>query len=132
VGENADRVRRAYEAFNRRDVDALLDLVDDDIEFVSVLAAVEGASYRGREGIRRYVDDLRDAWADYRWLVERVVEVDEHTVVGVVTFKGRGRGSGMEMENRLATVFRLRGGLGWRIEAYTDVEEAFAAAGFEG
>ena len=47
--ENVEIVKRAGEAFNRHDAEALAAMSDDDLEFVSALAAVEtgGIAYRG-------------------------------------------------------------------------------------
>src|SRR5436190_6052735 len=49
--ENVERFRRNVEAFNRRDFAALADYSHEEIEFVSVLAAVDAqaAEFRGRE-----------------------------------------------------------------------------------
>ena len=54
--ENVEIVQRAIDAFNRRDIRALAELSHEDLEFVSVLTAVDagGASYHGS-----------GAWASY-------------------------------------------------------------------
>jgi len=50
--ENVELFKRALEAINRRDLGALLRLMDDDVEAVSLLVAMEGGSGPGR-GARR-------------------------------------------------------------------------------
>jgi hypothetical protein len=50
---NVETVRRRAEAFNRRDLDAFLALMDPEVEMVPILAKLEGAernTYRGRAG----------------------------------------------------------------------------------
>jgi ketosteroid isomerase-like protein len=49
--QDVELVRSAIEAFNRRDLKTLSQLMHDDFEFVSVLTAVdaEGATYRGSD-----------------------------------------------------------------------------------
>jgi hypothetical protein len=48
---NIELHRHALEAFNARDIDALLTQFDPSIEFHSVLAAVGGETYRGHDEI---------------------------------------------------------------------------------
>lgn len=59
-GANAELTRRAYKAFAERDLDALLELMHPQIEFVPATAdlATGGVPYRGHEGIARYLDDV--------------------------------------------------------------------------
>jgi SnoaL-like domain len=77
---------RAYDAFNRRDWDAFLALMDEDIDVESRLVAMEGG-YHGHEGLRRWWDDFLGAFPDY------TVEVEELRDVGDVTL-GHVRGWG--------------------------------------
>ena len=44
--ENVEIVRKAGDAFNRHDLDALAALSDEDLEFVSALTAVEAGGRR--------------------------------------------------------------------------------------
>jgi hypothetical protein len=51
--ENVDLALLMFESFNRRDLDALLPLMDDEVENEPRLGALEG-DYRGHEGVRRW------------------------------------------------------------------------------
>jgi hypothetical protein len=84
--ENVELAHQAYDAFNRRDWDALLALMDDEIEVESRLVAMEGG-YRGHAGLRRWWDDFLGAFPDY------TVEVEELRDLGDVTL-GHIRGWG--------------------------------------
>src|SRR5215211_6956617 len=55
--------RRVYQAFNARDVDALLGLCDRSIVVESAFGAVSGAIYHGHDGVRSWQADLEEAWA---------------------------------------------------------------------
>ena len=55
--ENVELARRAYDAFNRRDLDAFLAIADEEVEAESRLGAVEGG-YHGHEGLRRWWNDF--------------------------------------------------------------------------
>jgi ketosteroid isomerase-like protein len=47
--ENVELMREVFAAFNRRDLDGVLALMDDDVEANSRLAPIEGG-YRGTRG----------------------------------------------------------------------------------
>jgi hypothetical protein len=49
--ENVELVHRLIEAVNRRDLDAALALMDDDVEVASRIVAIEGG-LRGHDGVR--------------------------------------------------------------------------------
>jgi hypothetical protein len=84
--ENVELMLESYDAFNRRDWDALVLLVDDAVEIESRLVAFEGG-YHGHEGLRRWWDNFLGAFPDY------TLEVEELRDLGDVTL-GRIRGWG--------------------------------------
>ena len=57
-------IRRAYEAFAARDLDALLELSDESVEISTVTGLLAGRTepYRGHEGLAEYLDDLSGQW----------------------------------------------------------------------
>ena len=61
-----DTTRQLFERFSRRDIAGLLELCDDDLEFLPVTAMVtgEGEPYRGHAGIIRYMADVARVWEE--------------------------------------------------------------------
>jgi ketosteroid isomerase-like protein len=57
-------IRKAYEAFAERDLDALIELSDEAIEVSTVTGLLAGRTepYRGYEGLAEYLDDLTVQW----------------------------------------------------------------------
>ena len=57
--ENVETVRRAFQAFNDRDVDAMLANWSDDVEMrlIGGFADLMGSEFRGHEGIRLWMDE---------------------------------------------------------------------------
>jgi ketosteroid isomerase-like protein len=49
--EARDTIERFHEAFNRRDLDALGDLITDDCVFEATSPAPDGTRYVGREAV---------------------------------------------------------------------------------
>jgi ketosteroid isomerase-like protein len=44
----------AFEALNAADLDRFLALTTEDVEFTSLIAEAEGATFRGRDGVRAW------------------------------------------------------------------------------
>ena len=84
--------RRAYDAFNRRDWDAFLALMDDEVEVESRLVAMEGG-YHGHEGLRRWWNDFLGTFPDYICEIEELRDLDEDVTLGHIRGWGRGAGS---------------------------------------
>ena len=93
---------------------------------------IGGRSYAGHAGIGEYYDDIDAAWAEWRVDVERVEEAADGRVVIVMTMHARGKGSGIEVEDRTAHVWTCRDSKLSRNELYREPEEALRALGLRG
>jgi len=128
-GQNVELHRRAVEAFNARDVDAFLAYLNPSIEFHSVLAAVDGETYLGHDGIRSWYRSLKDAWGDeFRGEAEAFFDLGEYTLLFHVVY-ARGRHSGAEVAMQAAQVARWRDGLCVYFKAYVHREDALRDLG---
>ena len=131
--ENVEAVREWIAAINRRDLAALLELADPDIEFRSYLSALSGSdgAYRGHDGLKRYLRDLSDAWESFQVAQDECRDLGE-TVLMVGRLHARGRASGLEVEERLAFLHTFREGTGpgryVRHQSFATVDEALEAA----
>jgi ketosteroid isomerase-like protein len=77
--QNVELALESYDAFNRRDWDALLALVDHEVEIESRLVAVEGG-YHGHDGLRRWWNDFLGAFPDYTLEVEELRDLGAATL----------------------------------------------------
>jgi ketosteroid isomerase-like protein len=130
VGQNADIVRRAFDAFSRRDLNVLLTLADPDIEFMPATARVAGRAepYRGHEGLRTYLADVARVWQELRSEPEEFVEVGD---VVVCTGRVYAWGVGRVIDAPAGWVWRLRGGRLVEGHVYDTRREALVAGGLE-
>jgi hypothetical protein len=74
------------------------------------MAAVEGESFKGIDGMRRFFDEWDKTWA--KWEVEPsdIRELgDLVLILGHVS--GEGRGSGLQLDQPVAYLFQFRDGL---------------------
>ena len=127
--ENVELLQRAYDAFNRGDLERAAGLIAPDGEYVTT-GIVPGAGdvYRGPEGYVAFVRWMRDEFDGPRVTVHEIVDAAEH-VVAALTITGRGKQSGAPASWDIWQVWRFRDGLAVHGQAFTDGDEAFEAAG---
>jgi ketosteroid isomerase-like protein len=126
---NVELARRFNEAFNARDIEALIALCAPDVEFNSVFAAVGGAIYHGHDGLRSWHRDLQGAWGEEIGLEpEAYFDLCEQTLTFYV-YHARGQQSGAGVGMPAAGVLRSRDGRIAYVKAYTDREEALRDLG---
>jgi ketosteroid isomerase-like protein len=129
--ENVEIVQRGLDAFNADDATGFLDLWHPECEFFSVTGSqMDATPYRGHEGIRRYLGEAAETWAELGFETERILEgKDEDVVVTVGLLRGEGRASGVLVEQRVGMVYKLRGRKIRYCRAYREPREALEAVG---
>ena len=121
-------LRRTYAALTRRDFVTLEELADPEFEMDLTERVLNPATYHGAEGLLRFLGEIDELWASMDIDVERVIERgDELLAVLMVTLTGRG--SGVEMESRIAQWWTLRDGKLLRMKLYGDADAAVAEFG---
>jgi ketosteroid isomerase-like protein len=128
--ENVQIVRRVFDAFNRRDIAAFLELLDPDVEWVPILAVLEGRVYRGHEEIRRWIKDLATDWEFFEVYYEELRDLGDRVLVSG-HWRAHGRASGIEVENPGTYLYEIKGGKVVLMRTFTDRAEALEAAGLE-
>jgi ketosteroid isomerase-like protein len=128
--ENVERARQAYQAFNRRDQETFLALMDEDVVAESRLVAMEGA-YQGHEGVRRWWNDFLGAFPDYTIEVQEMRDLGE-VILTHFQARGAGAGSGAPLFDPVWQPLRWRDGkcVWWKV-CLTEAE-ALEAAGLSG
>jgi ketosteroid isomerase-like protein len=124
---NLDAVRRWIDAYNRRDLDGLLELTDRDIEFRSVLVRIEPV-FRGHEGIHVYFEALGEAYDAHDLLPSEFIDAGAAVVV-IEHVDWRGKESGAEGRSHNAPVMWLMAGKVFRIETFENRAQALEAVG---
>jgi ketosteroid isomerase-like protein len=106
--ENVEAFKRGINAFNRRDLDAGLELADAEVEGVPLLVEMEGA-YRGHDGMRRWWENLLDVFPDFTVEVAEVRDLGDVTL-GRLRYRARAADSDTPVEAQLWIVVRWRRG----------------------
>ena len=131
--ENVEIVRRVWEAVRREDTEAVLALYDEEIEydfsrspFRSV--GISRPAYRGHEALRALFRERYDDWERVEDHCQELIEANDQ-VISVVTSRGRGRESGIEVEGTHVGLWSLREGKVIRVRWFGTLDEALAGAG---
>jgi hypothetical protein len=118
------------DAINRRDFEALADVVDPELEFNSVITAVEGEPFRGVPGMRQWAEQV-DAVADaYSVEIRGLLDAGEHSVL-LLAATGTAKASRLPIDIEFAQVWTWRGDRPCRIDGYERVADAYRAAGLD-
>jgi ketosteroid isomerase-like protein len=127
--DNVELAHRAYEAFNRRDLDAFLAFNDPEVEFSARTVQMGGDAYlRGHDGLRKWWRDLFAVFPDYRVEVLEVRDVGDYSIVAL-----RARAHGLEsdapIDEALWHVHKMRDGKSTWWQPFRSEAEALEAAG---
>jgi ketosteroid isomerase-like protein len=122
---SVDLVRGIVEALNRGDVEGMLARMHPDFEWTPLETSPVARVYRGHEQVRHYVEDWIGTFENLRLDLEEPMEVGDQVLV-VVRGHGRGRGSGLELNNRFCQLWSFREGTAVGMEEYATRERALA------
>ena len=127
--ENLDVPRRLIDAYTRGDIPSFLGQLDPDVEWIPIMATLEGRVYRGRKGVRRWLEDLSSDWEYFEPVYEEYRDLGDLVLI-FGRWRARGRASGVELENQPAAwLYEIKNGKTVRMQTFTDQSEALEAAG---
>src|ERR671910_233240 len=108
--ENVEIVQRVLDGFSRSDRASVEPLVHPDVEWRTVLGPLLGVeSVSGREAVLRLgFEEIPDVVEDYRVEVEELIDLGKARVLVVARYRSRAKKSGIEIDERIASVHRLR------------------------
>jgi ketosteroid isomerase-like protein len=127
--QNVEIVRRSMEAFARADLDAFLAAHYPDTEWRTAADEPNAQTYRGHDGIRRFVAEISEAWAGR---FNDTIEFEDFIDLGdwvVVPWTARltGRSSGIEVEVNETYAVLVEDGLIRCVHEYRTRDEAVDA-----
>lgn len=107
--ENVELQHRATDAFNQRDLAVFLALMDEDVEAIPRVGAMEGG-YHGHDGTRRMWTNLLDAFPDISIEFDEVRDMGENLTLAAGRARAHGAGSDTPIEQVVWQVMRWRRG----------------------
>jgi ketosteroid isomerase-like protein len=127
--ENVEIARAFFAAYNAGDAEGVIELVHPDATITS-LSQHGGLPSRRWQGdqIRRYFEELDEAWVEVRAEIEDYRVHGEH-VVALGRICGTGRSSGVQLDAPLGTTLVVKGSRIARVDSFTEWDDALEAAG---
>jgi ketosteroid isomerase-like protein len=110
VGAEIGVVEAIYEAFARRDVEAALDHMAEDVELILPATASRSGRdlpYRGHDGVREYFADLAQVWQE---LLLRAADIRAISGAVVVFGSVQGRAGSELISRNVVWTWKLRDG----------------------
>jgi ketosteroid isomerase-like protein len=132
-GESLDVrvIRELYEAFNGGEYDKATAMLHDQVELHQAQAIVDADTYVGREafvrGLSRWTAGFERG---FRYEVEELIEGPEGVFMRLL-MQGRGRTSGVDVEQPIFNVWEVRDGKPFRCRVLFSEDEARRAAGLD-
>jgi ketosteroid isomerase-like protein len=125
--ENVERIKGGFEAHNRGDLDAMVELYDPDVVFETLLLG----THHGNEAIRTIYAENQKTMSGYDVVPVELIDAGDK-VIAVAQTVGAGSTSRISMDDAFAFVFTFKGDRVIREQAFRNREEALEAAGLDG
>jgi len=134
--QNVDALKRGLDAYNRRELDAVLEELDADVEWHPALAVLLGGErtvFRGHQGVRESIQEEDEALAMYQVEISEIRDLGT-SVLAIGRARVRGKGSGVETDSAFCVLADSKGTTGKdtrtiRLRTYLDLNEGLEAAG---
>ena len=128
--ENVELAHRTADAFNQRDLDALLALTDPDVEAHSRIVELEGGGpFRGHDGIREWWRGLLVVFPDFQSEVEEVKDLGHDLTLTRLRQHTQGIEKASPADQTQWHLVEWRDGKSIRWQAFLSEDDALEAAG---
>jgi ketosteroid isomerase-like protein len=124
---NVEMIRKAFEAWNAGDMDAVRDVYDPDVIMRAPPDWPEPGPFVGRDAVMQQFIQAREAFSR-----DSVQVVSDFQTAGdrvIVRTDWRGTGSGPQSDIEWTVVFTIRNGRVFHVEYFWDHSDALNAAG---
>ena len=126
---NVETVQRSLNAFNRADVEALMEVCTEDFLFLPARSALHGG-YRGEAGLRRFFEDNAETFEVFTVRIDEIHGAGDR-VVAIGSLRVRPLGGGPEADISTAMVYTFEAGRVVRGEDFRERDAALRAAGLD-
>ena len=129
--EDVETLRGAYEAFNERGVEAILEYLAPRFQVRDRESSPDRETRYGREGIKELFDSYMEAFDAFRLEPEEFIDAGGEILVSLHQL-ARGKGSGARVVSRIAHLWTMEEGAAVRLRIFADKETAVGALRAEG
>jgi ketosteroid isomerase-like protein len=129
MSQAVEIVRRMYDAFHGGDAQRALSCFHPEV-VVDARTRMDSGIVHGREELGRIIGQWVGTFDEWREEIDEIRNLGSQVFV-VATQRGRGKGSGIEVETRYALLYEVRGGQITRMTMFREPAQALAAAGVQ-
>src|ERR1700730_8212714 len=119
--ENVAMVQRRYEAFNRRDIDAVVAEMHPEVELRTTVE-----THHGHAGVAEWITHADAVFNSLSMTVEEIIDFGDR-VMAIVRERATGMGSELAIDQHFAHVWTIRDGRVITFWAFTERTEALEA-----
>jgi len=127
--QEIERIRKVYAAFNRADLEAVLQEFDEDTEFIAPAEMPEQRRFRGREGYREFLASIFDVFEEFRSEPKRILEAGGGRYLVFLVEHFRRKGDTAVVVEHAYAIITMKDGRVRRLEILADRRDALRAAG---
>jgi len=128
--ENVEAIRRAWEAGQRGDLEAGLDVFAPDVEMdLTGGGRVDAGVYSGREALRRALEDWMSAWDSTVLEPREFIDAGDDALIVRVEVRGRSRQTGLDLGREFYWLYTMRDGRAIRVREFARRQQALEAVG---
>ena len=129
MSSNSELLLTGYDAWNRGDLEAYLELLHPNVHIsTSGVFPDLAREYSGRKRAATFWRQMHEPWEHFRIDVEHI-EDEADWAIASLRFRARGAGSGVEVDMRFGMAMRVSGGLGIEFLNRRTFDEARTAVG---
>lgn len=124
-------VRRMFDAYNSRDVEALLAVLHPSVRIHSLITEGQPADYHGHQGAREWFTAVSDVFDDWSSVIDEIRPVADQGAAVAFTVTVTGSASGARIDQSYWQGIRSRDGLVDYVGFFRSEEDALSALGPE-
>ena len=124
MGQNADVIKRGFEAFGRGDLDGVKEIWHDDFRWEGTNddRLPVGGRHEGKDAAAQALAGLREAWESFSAIPDEFHESDG-TVIVLGHAEATAKDSGKSVQYPFVQVWRMRDGKATEVLALSDTYE---------
>ena len=109
MAHGAELVLASIDAYNRGDIDAMLELVTEDVDLRPPSHLVDGVVFRGHAGMRSWAVRAAEMWISADTTATLIAESGDRLVIAI-DYDLVARDSGVPVNQRAYTLYEIRDG----------------------
>lgn len=123
---NVELARDGIEAYNRGDYGVVLEMFSAEVEVYAPPSFMNSGRFHGHEGFMEWISHWNEAWESFEIEVTGIEPIGDSLVVLEAHQAGRGRGSGVPVEQDVIYIYEMSGAQCIQLSVHPDRAAAMA------